>query len=248
MANYFHSALKGSQIHEAKVKVLPAGSNFPVPEWEGQMLVVGLNLYISIKQNNTLLWLRPKASNLPQLPPNVITFEQEVTPPTPRPLFKSGVIYTNLTSNDVYYLSQGQWIKLGPQAIANKLLIVKSNDNQFQLPTDGTINAALLQAWEAGKKYYFKFEAPAATALSTEAETNYFVEVKDFSDALLGFNVAHGALLTLNTETLQLTNNNLYKIMVYFKNTSSQRIYCNFYFDLESRLIEVKSIAEIYNF
>jgi hypothetical protein len=142
-------------------------------------------------------------------------------------------------------LSQGQWIKLGPQAIANKLLIVKSNDNQFRLPTDGTINAALLQTWEAGKKYYFKFEAPDATALSAEAETNYFVEVKDFSDALLGFNVAHGALLTLNTETLQLTNNNLYKIMVYFKNTSNRRIYCNFYFDLESRLIEVKSIAEI---
>ncbi|MEG5159581.1 hypothetical protein QUB37_03910 [Microcoleus sp. AT3-A2] len=248
MPDYFHSALRGEQIHEAKIKVLPEGSIFPVPDWEGQFLVVGLKLYVSIKQNNVLTWLQPKAYNVPQLPANVVVFERGYGMPEPRSMYESGVIYTNIQSNDNYYLSQGQWLKLGPELSANKLLIENSNDNEgHNTPTDGTINAALLRTWELNKKYYFKFEAPSTISLSQYATSDYFVELRYFNT--LASQVVDGALITLDTSGLQNVND-LYKIMVYFKQIQygnyEQWLYCNYLFDLESRLIKVQSLASVY--
>jgi len=249
MPDYFHSALRGEQIHEAKVKVLVEGSAFPTPEWEGQFLVIGLKLYISILQNNVLTWVQPKAYNPPQLPANVVTWERGYAVPEPRSIYESGVIYTHIQSDDTYYLNQGQWFKLGPKTEPNRLLIQNSNfDGFLNLPTDGTINAALLRTWEIGKKYYFKFEAPPALSLSQYATSDYFV-ILQYSNNFLGSNISNNSLIALDTANLEPVDD-LYKIMVYFKQIQyegyEQDMYCNYFFDLESRLISVQSLASIY--
>lgn len=247
MSDYFHSALRGEQIHEAKIKVLPEGSSFPIPDWEGQFLVIGLKLYVSIAQNNVLTWMQPKAYNLPQLPPNVVVFERGFTAPAPRNEDQSGIIYTNINTDENYYLSLGKWIKLGggSNAAPNQLLIQNSSFNDLVVPTDGTTNAALLKNWEPNKEYYFKFEAPPSTTLSAQATPGYFPEIRYYD--YLNPIILQNDLISLYTANLQdLTA--VYKIMIYFNNIYGERVYCNFKLDLESRLIKVENIATIYYF
>lgn len=246
MADYFHSALKGDQIHEAKIKVLPAESPFPVPEWQGQLLVVGLKLYVSIFQNGLLTWIHAQGSSVLSLPANVVTFERGSGAPALRNETLSGVIYTNYDTEENYYLYNGRWLKLGGGGSSvnpNQFLIENSSFGDLIVPTDGTTNAALLKAWEPGKTYYFKFEAPPSTALSNQATAGYFAEIK-YYDYLNPINLQADiiSLITANFQDL----NAVYKLMIYFNDIYGQRVYCDFWLDLESRLIEVKDVATIY--
>lgn len=241
MADYFHSALRGDQIHEAKVKVLPFGSDFPMPEWEGQMLVIGLELYISTKNNNILGWTQPMASNIPSLPESAVIFERGYgNPVSPHSSGRtSGIIYTNYVTKDSFYLFDRQWIKLGPET-GSKLDIIGNSfrDYDTSFLSSKPVNAVLLKNYEVNKKYYFAFQAPPANTIG--GTDGYFLELASvFASNLSG-----------NTNLIEINTSNFnpiyqYNLRVYVNLSSGYKNHCNFEFDLEARLIKVVELAEI---
>lgn len=255
MPDYFHSALRGEQIHEAKIKVLPANSNFPVPEWEGQFLVIGTNLYFSIKQNNALTWIAPKATNLPQLPSNVVTFESGYeNPPTPRT--KSGIIYLNVNTKDVWYWTGGAWIKLG-QGTGNSTLDIISgrspdanSGNYFDLQNPAQSieeNCLIIKKWLANTKYYFTIKSPTISSVGGSDNNLFYVALWN------GYNQSFVLSTHLeNSETSFKLDSSVFvgkpeplRLGIYLRKNSNN-LHLNFEFNLDTRLITIKQLSTIF--
>ncbi|MEG4484858.1 hypothetical protein [Microcoleus sp. D2_18a_B4] len=256
MPDFFHSALRGDQIHEAKIKVLPEGSIFPAPDWEGQFLVIGLKLYVSIKQNNVLTWTQPKAYNLPQLPSNVVTFEQGYeNPPAPRD--KSGVIYLNIDTKDIWYFEGANWIKLGQGGSASSLDIISGRSttnwqgNFFGLLNpvlESEENCLLVKKWLPNTKYYFAITTPAMLSLGGSDDNLFYIGLWD------GWGQSHviASYLDKNDEicfTLDTTLFNEkpepYRLGIYIKRDMGYWRYLNFEFNLDTRFVKIKELANI---
>lgn len=250
MADYFHSALRGDQIHESKIKVLPAGSSMPVPEWEGQFVAIGKNLYYSVLQNGVLNWIQPVASNSPVLPAGTVVFEAGLqNPPSPRT--GSGRIYTNSYTKDSWYLTGSQWIKLGTGSNSNFEIISGRaaeswQGNYFGLlnPSDPTWdNCLLIKKWLPATKYYLAIAAPTMLSLGGSDDNLFYLELwrNNTKSILSTYPEAVESLAAVNT-TLFVGANDLYRLGMYIKRNSA-KVYLNFKFNLDTRLIEVKQIA-----
>ena len=249
---YFHSALRGEQLHESKVKILPAGSPMPVPEWEGQILVVGRNFYYSIKQNNVLTWLQPSAFNTPALPANVVLFESGIqNPPTPRS--GSGRIYTNTSTKDTWYLSGGQWIKLGTSSSARNFDVFSGRaieswmGNYFGLlnPSDPLQdNCLVLVKYQVNIKYYMVIQTPTMLSLGGSDDNLFYLELwREQNKFIISTHGEAGeSLVTVNTTGF--VGSSIYRLGLYIRRNSN-KIYLNFAFNLDTRLIDVKQIANV---
>jgi hypothetical protein len=254
MANYFHSALRGEQIHEAKIKVLPAGSPFPTPEWEGQLLAVGRSLYFSVKQNEVLIWQQPIASNVPTLPPNVVIFESgEQNPPSPRS--GSGRIYTNTNTKDSWYLTGSQWIKLGTGSNSNFEIISGRSEANWQANEFGLLNPSnvsednclLIKKYLLNTKYYLGIKTPSILSLGGSDDNLFYFEIwRNNTKILLSTHPeSQESLGVINTSASIFTSTTaLYRLGLYIKRNSA-KLYLNFAFNLDARLMDIKSIADI---
>jgi hypothetical protein len=252
MPDYFHSALRGDQIHESKIKVLPFGSPFPVPEWEGQLLAIGLKLYFAVKQNNVLTWNQPVASNTPVLPANVVTLESGwENPPAPRS--GQGVIYVNNDTKEVWYLA-GSWIKLGTSTAAHKFLITPNRaiedwqGNYFGLLnplTTGQENCLLITKWELGKKYYFMVKTPDISALGGADNNNFYLELWRGFDKLTLSAHPHKTESLAFVDTVLLVNAEVtpFRLGMYLLRNNT-KLYLNFVFDFEARIFEPQEFAQ----
>lgn len=256
MSDYFHSALRGDQIHEAKIKVLPEGSNFPTPDWEGQFLVIGLKLYISIKQNNVLTWLRPKASNLPQLPPNVVIFERGYeNPPSPRN--QSGIIYLNISTQDIWYSEGANWIKLGQGGGVSSLNIVSGRSatdwqgNYFGLLNpilQNQENCLLIKKWLPNTKYYFAITTPLMSALGGSDDNLFYIGLWDdyYVSTVIATYLNNNNEVSFTLDTAQFNNRpEPYRLGIYLKRDMGYWNYLNFEFNLDTRFISVKERANV---
>lgn len=254
MADYFHSALLGEQIHEAKIRVLPENSAFPVPDWEGQFLVVGLKLYVSITQNNVLTWVQPKAYNLPELPPNVVIFESGYeNPPTPRD--KSGIIYLNLNTNDVWYSNENNWIKLG-QGNSNSTLEIMSgrttvSSNYFSLlnpVSPSQENCLLLKKWLPNTKYYFAIKTPTMLSLGGSDDNLFYVGLWDgyYVSTVLATYLDENSEVCFALDTSQFNDRpEPYRLGIYIKRDMGYYNHLNFEFNLDTRFIEIKELSTV---
>lgn len=254
MADYFHSALRGEQIHEAKIKVLPEGSVFPVPDWEGQFLVVGLKLYVSVRQNNILTWTQPKAYNPPQLPSNVVVFETgSENPPAPRT--KSGIIYLNTGTKDIWYFDGANWIKLGQGGGASTLQIVSGRSaanwqgNYFGIlnPTDSSQeNCLVVKKWLTNTKYYFTIKTPTMLSLGGSDDNLFYVGLwtnNGFSNVLATYlDIHNGSSFALDTAQF-INKPEPYRLGIYLKRNSTW-LFLNFEFNLDTRFISIKELAQ----
>jgi hypothetical protein len=250
MADYFHSALRGEQIHESKIKILPSGSPMPTPEWEGQFVVIDKSLYYSIKQNNTLTWTQPVAYNTPTLPANVVTFESGYENP---PAFRSGSgkVYTNLTTKDTWYLSASQWLKLGKGSKNFDVVSGRAAENwmgnYFGLlnpPDPLQDNCLAIVKYQVSTKYYFAIQTPTMLSLGGSDDNLFYLELcRDSTRSLISTHVeAKESLAIINTSGWVSTST--YRIGLYVKRNST-KLYLNFAFSLDTRLIDIKQIANI---
>jgi hypothetical protein len=255
MADYFHSALRGDQIHEAKIKVLPAGASMPVPEWEGQFLAVGKNLYYSAMQNNTLSWVQPTASNAPVLPANVVVFESgSQNPPSPRA--GSGRIYSNLAIKDNWYLSGGQWIKLGATSSNSNFEIISGRSaeswqgNYLGLlnPSDpNQDNCLLIKKYLLNTNYYVAIQSPSILSLGGSDDNLFYFELwRDNNKILIStYAEAKESLGIINTSTSVFTSTTaLYRLGLYIRRNST-KLYLNFAFNMDTRLLAIKGVANV---
>lgn len=254
MANYFHAALRGEQIHEARIKVLPAGAPMPVPEWEGQFLAVGKNLYYSVFQNNNLGWTQPTANNAPVLPANVVVFESGTqNPPSPRS--GSGRIYSNITTKDNWYLNSGQWVKLGASSNSNfEIISGRSSENwqgnYFGLlnpPSASEDNCLLIKKYLINTNYYLAIRSPSMLSLGGSDDNLFYFEMwRDTTKILLSTHAeSKESLGAINTSVSLFTSSTaLYRLGLYLKRNSA-KLYLNFAFDPDTRLIDIKGIANI---
>lgn len=253
MADYYHPALRGTQIHEAKVRVLPEGSSFQVPEWEGQMLIVGIKLYIAISRDSTLTWVQPLAYNAPVLPSDIVKFEKgNETPPLPRP--GDGIIYQNEYTNDIWYLASGEWLKLGGAITSEGLQIISDKSaeswqgNFFGLlnpPYPNQENCLLIKSWEPDKKYYWAIKTPFALSLGGNDDNNFYIELwQDFSTSIISIVPENSEnLISVDTSLFELWAT-AFRIGAYVM-YNGYKSYLNFSFDMEARIIEIKGIANI---
>lgn len=251
MADYFHSALRGSQIHESRIKVLPAGTSFPVPEWEGQFLAVGKNLYYSLLQNGTLTWIQPVAFNSPTLPANVVIFESGFqNPPSPRS--GGGRIYANSQTQDIWYLSQSQWVRLGTGSKTFDIISGRSEGNYFGLlnPSDSTQdNCLFIKKWQASTKYYLAIQTPTMLSLGGSDDNLYYFELwKNNQKTILSTHVqSQESIATIDTALPVFTSavvSDIFRLGLYIRRNST-KLYLNFTFNLDTRLIAVRGIADI---
>ena len=254
MANYFHSALRGEQIHEARIKVLPAGTPMPVPEWEGQVVAVGKNLYYSVTQNNSLVWQQPVAYNAPTLPANVVVFESgNQNPPASRS--GSGRIYTNNATKDNWYLTGGQWVKLGTPSNSNfEIISGKSAEdwqgNYFGLlnsPNSSEDNCLLIKKYLFNTKYYVVIQSPSMLSLGGSDDNLFYFELwRDSIKILLSsYGELKQSIGVIDTSTSVFTSASaLYRLGLYVKRNAT-KLYLNFTFDMDTRLIVIKSLANI---
>ena len=251
MPDYFHSALRGDQIHEARIKVLPAGSSMPVPEWEGQFLAVGKNLYYSILQDKALIWIQPIANNAPVLPGNVVAFETGLlNPPSPRT--GGGRLYTNTTTKDTWYLSGSQWIKLGTGNSSSFEMISGRaaedwQENYFRLlnPSDPLQdNCLLIKKWQPNTKYYLALKTPTMLSLGGSNDNLFYFELWNNSIKTLisTHNEAQENIAIINTSGFMTSNT--YRLGLYIRRDSA-KLYLNFAFNLDTRLIDTKQLANI---
>lgn len=251
MPDYFHSALRGDQIHESKIKVLPAGSAFPVPEWEGQFLAVGKSLYYSIKQDDVLGWTQPVASNTPVLPANVVIFESgSQNPPLPR--IGGGRLYTNTTTKDTWYLSASQWIKLGTGSSSSFEMISGRSAESWQGNYFGLLNPSdplqdnclVITKWQPTTKYYLAIKTPTMLSLGGSDNNLFYVEVWNHSTKTTISTQSEAAENLALINTSGFISSNTYRLGLYIMR-SSAKLYLNFAFNLDTRLLEVKQLANI---
>lgn len=251
MPDYFHSALRGDQIHEAKVKILPAGSPVPVPEWEGQMLVIGLNFYYAATQNGVLTWIQPTASNEPNLPSDVVKFEVSISDPLPRA--GSGVIHVNNQTQNAWFLSRNNWIKLGTGS--NKTFEIISgrsgnlySGNFFELadPVDSSLeNCLVVKKWEVNKKYYLAIKCPSISFLGGADDNNYYLELwRGYAQLTISSHLQGESLSFLDT-ILFIPETEVFRLGMYIRR-NSQKVYLNFRFNEDERLIDIREIASFY--
>lgn len=257
MADYFHSALRGDQLHEAKIKILPAGSPMPTPEWEGQFVAIGLNLYYSVRQNNTLVWIQPTAFNQPTLPSNTVTFETGTqNPPTPRTTGKtSGIIYLNNNTQDIWYLNGGQWIKLGANSSASNFEIIPNRPaenwqgNYFGLlnpSVAGEENCLLVKKWQANKKYYLAIKSPTVSSLGGADTNSFFLELwRNFSQLTIAEIPQNSATFLTFLDTTLFTSAFTEFRLGMFLRRNDTKLYLNFTFDFDARFLDIKSFANI---
>ena len=250
MANYFHSALRGNQIHEAKVKVLPNDSPIPTPEWEGQMLVVGLKFFVATRLNNTLGWRQPTAFNRPQLPENVVEWVTGGNSlPTPNS-FRAGTIYITY-AKDIFYTDGVQWIRLGVRDSAPSLEIIPSRPSYYwqgnffglispQEPNQE--NCLLIKSWQPITKYYLAVKTPTILSLGGADSNMFFVELWEYySKATISSHVENSeSLSSLNSAPFSSWYD--YRLGMYIVRNQEKQ-YLNFSFNLDTRLIEVKGVA-----
>ena len=254
MADYIHSALKGEQIHESRIKVLPAGSSMPVPEWEGQFVAIDTDLYYSVKKNNTLTWIRPTASNQPQLPSNVVTIQSGIRAPLPRT--GSGVIYVDDFLKDVYYLNSGAWIKLGTSSgSSNNFDIIPSradrpgNGNFFTLidpaPETGQDNCLLIKKWQPNKKYYLAIKTPTSLSLGGADDNNFYLELwNGYDRRIISTHAQSTQSLAFLDSALFPTSTNSFRMGMYLLKNGQKR-YLNFVFEMDTRLVDTKGLATV---
>lgn len=254
MANYFHSALRGEQIHESKIKVLPEGSAFPVPEWEGQLLAIGRKFYYSVKQNNSLIWQQPIASNAPVLPANVVVFEFGTqNPPSPRS--GSGRIYSNSLTRDNWYLTGGQWVKLGTGSNSNFEIVSGRATENWQGNYFGLLNPSdpsqdnclLIKKYLLNQQYYMAIRSPLMSSLGGSDDNLFYFEM--WRDSIKTLLSTHGeskeTLAIVNTSTALFTSTTaLYRLGLYIRRNST-KLYLNFAFNMDTRLINIKGFANI---
>lgn len=251
MSDYFHSALRGEQIHESKIRVLPAGSSFPVPEWEGQFLAVGKNLYYSVLQDGALKWIQPVAFNTPTLPANVVVFETgSQNPPLPRT--GGGRIYTDTATKDTWYLSGSQWIKLGTGNSSNFEIISGRATENWQGNYFGLLNPGdplqdnclLIKKWQPNTKYYLAIQTPTMLSLGGSDDNMFYFELwSNFTKTLIStHNEAKESIIILNTSGF--ITSIVYRLGLYIRR-DSVKVYLNFAFNLDTRLIDTKQLANI---
>jgi hypothetical protein len=254
MADYFHSALRGNQIHESRIKVLPTGTPFPVPEWEGQFLAIGKNLYYSILQNNALTWFQPVAFNSPTLPANVVIFESGLQNP-PLPRSGGGRVYANSQTQDIWYLSGGQWLKLGASKtfdIISGRSIEDWRGNYFGLlnPSDpAQDNCLLIKKWQPSTKYYLVMQTPTMLSLGGSDDNLYYFELwKNSQKTILSTHVqSQESTATIDTASPAFTSavvSDAFRLGLYIRRNST-KLYLNFTFNLDTRLIAVRGIANV---
>jgi hypothetical protein len=250
--NYLHSALRGEQLHESRIKVLPAGTPIPVPEWEGQFLAVGKNLYYAVKQSGTLTWIQPTATNAPVLPSNVVTFESgDANPPVARS--GSGKIYTNSSTKDSWYLSGGQWVKLGTGS--NRSFDIISGraaenwmGNYFGLlnPDDpAQDNCLVITKYVENVKYYLAVKIPTMSSLGGSDDNKFYLELwreNGVKTVISTCDESKENLAVLNT--LGFTTSSIYRLGLHIKRNST-KLYLNFVFNIDTRLLEVKQFANV---
>jgi len=256
MPDYFHSALRGEQIHEARIKVLPEGSIFPTPDWEGQFLVVGLKLYVSITQNNVLTWMQPKAYNLPQLPPNVVIFEQGYENP-PAPRNQSGIIYLNSNTKDIWYSHGDNWIKLGQGGSSSTLDIVSGRSavnwqgNYFGLlnpAAPNQENCLLVKKCLPDTKYYFTITTPTMLSLGGSDDNLFYIGLWDgyYVSSVLATYLDGNNEVSFALDTTEFNDRpEPYRLGIYLKRDMGYWRYLNFEFNLDARFIEIKELANI---
>ncbi|HEY9813931.1 MAG TPA: hypothetical protein V6D31_10430 [Candidatus Sericytochromatia bacterium] len=254
MPDYFHSALKGDQIHEAKIKVLPAGSSFPVPEWEGQLLVVGVNLYCSIRQNQSLNWIQPPAGNQPQLPPDVVKLETGTENP-PLSRTGNGIIYQNFQIRKIWYLANNSWLELGIASSSANFEVIPLRapenwqGNFFGLlnSENGLENCLLITKWQSNKKYYIGVKTPLVSGLNVTAtdDNKFYLELWRNNEILTISQHAQNTESLTCLDTFLFTSNfTEFRLGAYCLINQNKR-YLNFVFDFESRLIFPQSFAQI---
>jgi hypothetical protein len=252
MPDFFHSALRGEQIHEAKIKVLPEGSPMPVPEWEGQFVAIGKKLYYSALQNQVLTWVQPVDPN-PQLPNNVVIYESGYeNPPSTRN--RSGVIYLNIETKDIWYSDYNNWIKLGKDTgITAASLDIEGERggfdgrNYFSLrdPVIPQENCLRVKAWTSGAKYYFGVKTPSSASLGGATNNLFYIEL------WRGNNTVNVSSHIQNSQSLSVVDTSLFvsgavsRIGVYLMKNFGKS-YLNFEFNLETRLIDIKELADVY--
>ena len=252
MANYLHSALRGEQLHESKIKILPAGSPMLAPEWEGQVIVIGKNLYISVLQSNTLTWIQPVASNAPTLPANVVIFEAGLqNPPSPRS--GSGRIYSNTQTRDNWYLSGGQWIKLGVGSSSNFQIVSGRSAENWQGNSFGLLNPSdtkednclLINKYLPNTKYYVAIQSPSMLSLGGSDDNLFYLELsRDATQTILSTHAESKESLGIVNTSLFTSTSSLYRLGLYIKRNSA-KVYLNFAFDADTRLINIKGIANV---
>ena len=253
MPEYFHAALRGDQIHESKIKVLPAGSAFPVPEWEGQLLAVGLKLYFAVKQSDVLTWIQTTAYNNPVLPAGTVRFESgEENPPQPRN--DKGIIYQNASLRKIWYLGNNSiWIELGTTTAPLTFEIIdnrapenwQGNYFGYLNPTEGLSNCLRITKWQLGKKYYLAVKTPSIDSLPLAMDNNYFyLELwRDYSQVTLSSHLGGIESVAILDSTLFTSEYEGFRIGMYtLRNETKQ--YLNFIFDFESRVIQPDSLAQ----
>jgi hypothetical protein len=217
-------------------------------------LAVGKNLYYSIKQSsnsNVLGWIQPTASNIPTLPANVVTFESGLENPPPI-RSGSGRIYTNTTTKESWYLSGNQWVKLGTGSSRSFDIISGRpvNDwmgNYFGLlsPADPLQeNCLVITKYLVNNKYYLAIKTPTALSLGGSDDNLFYLEV--WKDQLKTIISTHGefreSLATLNTAGF--VNSSIYRLGMYIRRNSN-KLYLNFNFNIDTRLIEVRELANV---
>ncbi|MEG4579357.1 hypothetical protein QUA71_06940 [Microcoleus sp. MON1_C5] len=253
MPDYFHSALRGEQIHEAKIKILVEGSPMPTPEWEGQFVAVGKNLYYSVKRNNVLTWIQPTAYNTPQLPNNVVIFESGYeNPPTSRD--RSGIVYQNIQTKDLWYSEGVNWIKLGKNEGTSTLTIISGRSAQnWQGNLFGLLNPTvsieenclLITKMAPQTKYYFAIQTPTMLDLGGSDDNLFYVWIQD------SFNFHKISTHSENTKTVVeintalLSNEYIVPRLGIGLKRNSTNLFLNFEFNLDSRYFNVKQLANI---
>ncbi|MEG4133239.1 hypothetical protein QUA41_30620 [Microcoleus sp. Pol11C1] len=255
MPDFFHPALKGEQIHEAKIKILVEGSAMPIPEWEGQFVAIGKKLYYSILQNNVLTWIQPVAYNAPQLPNNVVIFESGLENP-PAPRNRSGIIYLNIDTKDIWYSDNNNWIKLGKDSGTAAGLDIGGdkggvdNANYFSLqdPTNSLQDNCLrVKTWTPSAKYCFGIKTPSSTSLGGSIGDLFYVELWRGNNTVdVSSHLGSSQSLSI-LDTALFIPNAVSRIGVYLL-ANFTKSYVNFEFNLETRFIDVKGLASVYYF
>jgi len=253
MPDYFHSALRGEQIHESKIKTLPTGSPMPTPEWEGQFVAIGKKLYYSILENNVLTWVQPVASNKPQMPDNVVVFESGYeNPPSPRN--KAGIIYQNYDTKDLWYSEGVNWIKLGKNEGISTLNMISGRSayswqgNEFGLlnPEEPSEENCLLITKMANQtKYYFAIQTPTMLSLGGSDDNLFYVWINDVFSFHEISSHPENSRTVLEIDTAILNNEYSVPRLGLGLKRNSTNLFLNFQFNLDARYFNIKQLADI---